>query len=149
MFAKMWDVTVEHARTCVLDKRLYLHFAPSSQQKSGVVFNVVGQLTGLLSDCQYVPIDKLAEPEKVGLLGMGRTFQRDLNRIAEVADTSSSEGLIYVLTANALVRNDTALDVARIKEHTTVVRAIELSFRMWTDQIQETINCKKHGDAAF
>ncbi|XP_050221528.1 calmodulin-binding protein 60 A isoform X2 [Mercurialis annua] len=64
MSAKMWEVTVEHARTCVLDKRLYLHFAPSSQQKSGVVFNVVGQLTGLLSDCQYVPIDKLAEPEK-------------------------------------------------------------------------------------
>lgn len=29
---------------------------------------------------------------------MGRTLQRDLNRIAEVADTSSSEGLRYVLT---------------------------------------------------
>ncbi|KAG6762218.1 hypothetical protein POTOM_032710 [Populus tomentosa] len=24
-----------------------------------------------------------------------------------------------------------------------------LSFQMWTDQIQETLNCKKHGDAAF
>lgn len=35
---------------------------------------------------------------KVGLLGMGRSLQRDLNRIAEVADTSSSEGLSYVLT---------------------------------------------------
>ncbi|KAH8499119.1 hypothetical protein H0E87_017868 [Populus deltoides] len=27
--------------------------------------------------------------------------------------------------------------------------ANELSFQMWTDQIQETLNCKKHGDAAF
>ncbi|XP_016735635.2 uncharacterized protein [Gossypium hirsutum] len=35
---------------------------------------------------------------QVGLLGMGRSLQRDLNRIAEVADTSTSEGLSFVLT---------------------------------------------------
>lgn len=29
---------------------------------------------------------------------MGRTLQRDLNRIAEVADTSTPEGLHFVLT---------------------------------------------------
>lgn len=39
---------------------------------------------------------------KVGLLGMGRSLQRDLNRIAEVADTSSPEGLSYVLTGELL-----------------------------------------------
>ncbi|KAL9320357.1 hypothetical protein ACSQ67_012196 [Phaseolus vulgaris] len=38
----------------------------------------------------------------VGLLGMGRTLQKDLNRIAEVADTSTSEGLHYVLTETTL-----------------------------------------------
>ncbi|GKU88797.1 hypothetical protein SLEP1_g3018 [Rubroshorea leprosula] len=63
MSAKMWEVTVEHARTCVLDKRIYL-YCPGSQQKSGVVFNVVGQVLGILSECQYVPIDKLSETEK-------------------------------------------------------------------------------------
>lgn len=35
---------------------------------------------------------------QVGLLGMGRSLQKDLNRIAEVADTSTTEGLSYVLT---------------------------------------------------
>ncbi|XP_027349783.1 uncharacterized protein LOC113861272 [Abrus precatorius] len=39
---------------------------------------------------------------QVGLLGMGRSLQRDLNRIAEVADTSTSEGLNYVLTETTL-----------------------------------------------
>ncbi|ESW19140.1 hypothetical protein PHAVU_006G099600 [Phaseolus vulgaris] len=39
---------------------------------------------------------------QVGLLGMGRTLQKDLNRIAEVADTSTSEGLHYVLTETTL-----------------------------------------------
>ncbi|GFQ01321.1 hypothetical protein PHJA_002276000, partial [Phtheirospermum japonicum] len=39
---------------------------------------------------------------KVGLLGLGRSLQKDLNRIAETADTSTSEGLHYVLTETVL-----------------------------------------------
>ncbi|XVE89838.1 hypothetical protein DITRI_Ditri20bG0026800 [Diplodiscus trichospermus] len=39
---------------------------------------------------------------QVGLLGMGRSLQRDLNRIAGVADTSTSEGLSFVLTETTL-----------------------------------------------
>ncbi|XP_027159634.1 uncharacterized protein LOC113761031 [Coffea eugenioides] len=39
---------------------------------------------------------------QVGLLGLGRTLQRDLDRIAETADTSSPEGLCYVLTETTL-----------------------------------------------
>ncbi|KAK6123411.1 hypothetical protein DH2020_042834 [Rehmannia glutinosa] len=61
MSAKMWEVTVEHARTCVLDKKLYLYGA---SQSNGVVFNVVGQVMGIFSNGQYVPSDKLSETEK-------------------------------------------------------------------------------------
>lgn len=44
---------------------------------------------------------------QVGLLGMARSLQRDLNRIAEIADTSTPVGLSYVLTETtlALLRN--------------------------------------------
>ncbi|KAK3035806.1 hypothetical protein RJ639_034622 [Escallonia herrerae] len=35
MSTKMWEITVEHARTCVLDKKLYL-YPPGSQQKTRV-----------------------------------------------------------------------------------------------------------------
>lgn len=28
-------------------------------------------------------------------------------------------------------------------------RALQLSFQMWTDQMQETLNSKKKGDSAF
>lgn len=65
MSAKMWEVTVEHARTCVLDKRMYLYCPPNSQQKTGVVFNVVGQVMGLLSEGQHIPIDNLSETDRV------------------------------------------------------------------------------------
>lgn len=39
---------------------------------------------------------------QVGLLGLGRSLQKDLNRIAEVADTSTPEGLSFVLTETTL-----------------------------------------------
>ncbi|KAK2355702.1 hypothetical protein P8452_75713 [Trifolium repens] len=63
MSAKMWEVTVEHARTCVLDTTRHVSFAAHSQQPH-VVFNAVGQVTGLLSECEYVAVDKLSETEK-------------------------------------------------------------------------------------
>ncbi|RYR77412.1 hypothetical protein Ahy_A01g001863 isoform A [Arachis hypogaea] len=57
MSAKMWEITVEHARTCTIDTTRHVYFPPPSQQKAGVVFNAVGQVTGLLSECEYVPAD--------------------------------------------------------------------------------------------
>lgn len=65
MSTKVWEAAVDHAKTCVLDKREYAYF-PRSHVKNGVVFNVVGQVTGLLRDGQYVHFDKLSELEKVG-----------------------------------------------------------------------------------
>ncbi|KAG2262339.1 hypothetical protein Bca52824_069418 [Brassica carinata] len=47
-----------------------------------------------LTDTQKTSVIKL----QVGLLGLGRTLQQDFNRLAQNADTSTSEGLTYVLT---------------------------------------------------
>ncbi|CAK8563070.1 unnamed protein product [Lathyrus sativus] len=63
MSAKMWEITVEHARTCVLDTTRHVSSASNSQQPR-VVFNAVGQVTGLLSECEYIAVDKLSETEK-------------------------------------------------------------------------------------
>ncbi|XP_058226232.1 calmodulin-binding protein 60 A-like isoform X2 [Rhododendron vialii] len=62
--AKIWEATVDHARKCVLDKRLHLYFPIDSEKKSGVVFNDVGQVVGLISECCYVPLDMLSEDQK-------------------------------------------------------------------------------------
>ncbi|KAI3684552.1 hypothetical protein L6452_33776 [Arctium lappa] len=65
MSTKMWEVVVEHATRCVIDdNKLYL-YCPQSQKKDGVVFNIVGQVLGLLSDCKYVVSHKLSETEKI------------------------------------------------------------------------------------
>lgn len=64
MTTKMWEVTVDHARTCTLDNRLHLYFPINSQKKTGVVFNAVGQVMGLLLDYCYILIDNLPELQK-------------------------------------------------------------------------------------
>ncbi|XP_024971850.1 calmodulin-binding protein 60 A-like isoform X1 [Cynara cardunculus var. scolymus] len=64
MSTKMWEVVVEHATRCVLDdNKLYL-YCPQSQKRDGVVFNLVGQVLGLISGGKYVVSDKLSETEK-------------------------------------------------------------------------------------
>lgn len=64
MSTAMWKVTENHAQTYIPDPRLYV-YCPGFQQKTGVVFSVVGQVMGLLSECQYTRLDKLSETEKV------------------------------------------------------------------------------------
>ncbi|CAN4088247.1 unnamed protein product [Withania somnifera] len=64
MSTKMWEVTVEHARTCLLDKKVYLYYPTVSVPKTGVVFDIVGQVMGLLPDYQFVSADKLSETQK-------------------------------------------------------------------------------------
>ncbi|CAM8932112.1 unnamed protein product [Rhodiola kirilowii] len=64
-------------------------------------------VSGFLSDRNdasvLTAVDKTSVMKlQVGLLGMGRSLQKDLNWIAEVADTSTPEGLSYVLTETAL-----------------------------------------------
>ncbi|KAL8140747.1 hypothetical protein V2J09_006768 [Rumex salicifolius] len=60
MSAKMWEVTVEHALTCVIDKKVYLYYSPGTQPIKCVVFNIVGQILGLLTESQYLEAQKLA-----------------------------------------------------------------------------------------
>lgn len=68
MSTKMWEAVVDHARTCMVDdKKLYL-YCPPSLNRGGVVFNVVGQVLGVLSDHKYVVADNLPELERVSFV---------------------------------------------------------------------------------
>lgn len=64
MSTKMWEVTVDHARTCVLDKKNYVYYPIEYQQKKGVAFTIVGEVMGIFSDGQYISSVKLSETEK-------------------------------------------------------------------------------------
>ncbi|KAK4437168.1 Calmodulin-binding protein 60 D [Sesamum alatum] len=50
---KKWELTVNNARASISDGRMYCYI--NSEQKMGIVFNVLGQVLGLYSESQYVP----------------------------------------------------------------------------------------------
>uniref|UniRef100_A0A0E0GPF3 Calmodulin-binding protein-like n=1 Tax=Oryza nivara TaxID=4536 RepID=A0A0E0GPF3_ORYNI len=62
MSTKMWEVTVEHSKTCILPDKVHLYY-PDSLSKTAVVFNVVGEVRGLISE-KFVCADDLREKEK-------------------------------------------------------------------------------------
>lgn len=89
MSAKMWEVTVEHARTCAVGERVYLYYSPSSQHKNGVVFNVLGQAIGLYSESHYVPIDKMSENDKISAQETVREASRNWDGVISFEDLNS------------------------------------------------------------
>ena len=73
MSNKMWDNTVEHAKTCVLNGKLHVYYA-DDKQNIGVIFNNIFQLMGLIADNQYMSVDLLSESEKVRATFLTVTF---------------------------------------------------------------------------
>lgn len=65
MSNKMWDILVEHAKTCALSGKLYVYYADDARN-IGVVFNNIYELSGLIANDQYYSADTLSESQKVG-----------------------------------------------------------------------------------
>ncbi|XP_062087341.1 calmodulin-binding protein 60 C-like [Humulus lupulus] len=64
MSNKMWEVLLEHAKTCVLSGKLYVYY-PDDDRSVGVAFNNIYELSGLISNGQYFAADSVPESEKV------------------------------------------------------------------------------------
>ncbi|KAJ9168926.1 hypothetical protein P3X46_020402 [Hevea brasiliensis] len=64
MSNKMWDVLVEHAKTCVLSGKLYVYY-PDDAKNVGVVFNNIYELSGLIANGEYYSADSLSDDQKV------------------------------------------------------------------------------------
>lgn len=67
MSNKMWDVLVEHAKTCVLSGKLYVYY-PDDARNVGVVFNNIYELSGLIANDQYYSADSLSESQKASTI---------------------------------------------------------------------------------
>jgi hypothetical protein len=67
MSNKMWESTIEHAKTCVLSGKLYVYYTDETRHV-GVIFNNVYELAGLIANEQYIPAESLSDSEKVYFL---------------------------------------------------------------------------------
>lgn len=64
MSNKMWEVLVEHAKTCVLSGKHYVYY-PDDEPDVGVVFNNIYELGGLIANGKYHSADSLSDHQKV------------------------------------------------------------------------------------
>lgn len=71
MSNRMWENTVEHAKTCVLGGKLYVYYTDETNS-TGVVFNHIYELRGLIADGQFVTVETLDHNQKVSDLLPGR-----------------------------------------------------------------------------
>jgi hypothetical protein len=64
MSNKMWEATVAHAKTCVLNNKLYV-FNADSVHNVLVIFNCIHKLMGVTLSGHFKSVESLTENEKV------------------------------------------------------------------------------------
>ncbi|XP_068321296.1 calmodulin-binding protein 60 B-like isoform X2 [Pyrus communis] len=69
MSNKMWDVLIQHAKTCLLGGKLYVYY-PEDARNVGVVFNNIYELSGLITNEQFYSADSLSDDQKVYVDGL-------------------------------------------------------------------------------
>ncbi|CAN4086145.1 unnamed protein product [Withania somnifera] len=62
MKPKMLEETISHAQRCIINERIYSYI--DFQENEGVVFNIVGEVQGLIRGLQYIPMQLLSESDK-------------------------------------------------------------------------------------
>lgn len=63
MSTKMWDVVVDHAKSCKIGGQMYVYYR-NPDRTMGVLFNVVGELLSVLLKGRLVALDELTDTLK-------------------------------------------------------------------------------------
>jgi hypothetical protein len=69
MSNRMWDNTVEHAKTCVLGTKLFIYYTDETNS-TGIMFNNIYELRGLIADGQFYSLESLTPNQKVNFLSI-------------------------------------------------------------------------------
>ncbi|KAL6973885.1 Calmodulin-binding protein 60 E [Sarracenia purpurea var. burkii] len=82
MSNRMWENTMEHAKTCVLGGRLYVYYADGTNTV-GAVFNDIYELRGLIADEQFFPLESLEYNQKVSVDSLVKRAYENWNQVVE------------------------------------------------------------------
>ncbi|KAJ6769749.1 CALMODULIN-BINDING PROTEIN [Salix purpurea] len=64
MSNKMWDILIEHAKTCVLSGKHYIYY-PEDAKNVSIVFNNIYEFSGLIANGEYYSSDSLSDNQKL------------------------------------------------------------------------------------
>ncbi|MED6135659.1 Calmodulin-binding protein 60 E [Stylosanthes scabra] len=66
MSNRMWENTVEHAKTCVLGGKLFVYYTDETNS-TGIVFNHIYELRGLIAEGQFCTLESLTPNQKMSV----------------------------------------------------------------------------------
>lgn len=73
MSNRMWEVLVEHAKTCVMSGKYYIYYSDEARN-IGAIFNNIYEFTGLIASGQYYSAESLNESQKVCITGISQLY---------------------------------------------------------------------------
>ncbi|KAJ4966620.1 hypothetical protein NE237_018469 [Protea cynaroides] len=80
---KTWETIVDHAKTCVLDNKLYVYY--NAEQRVGLLFNSIYKCIGLMFDGHsYQPLDNLTTSQMIFVECLKQHAYRNMKDIIEV-----------------------------------------------------------------
>lgn len=82
MSNRMWDNTVEHAKTCVLGGKLYVYYSDGTRS-TGAVFNHIYELQGLIANGQFQAVESLSHDQKISVDILIKRAYEDWNQVVE------------------------------------------------------------------
>ncbi|KAK8656632.1 hypothetical protein V6N13_098577 [Hibiscus sabdariffa] len=85
MSNRMWENTVEHAKTCVLGGKLYVYYTDHTHS-SGVVFNNIYELRGLIADGQFLSLESLNHNQKLFVDSLVKRAYENWHQVIEYDD---------------------------------------------------------------
>ncbi|GMP35637.1 hypothetical protein CsSME_00008004 [Camellia sinensis var. sinensis] len=111
MSNRMWENTVEHAKTCTLGGKVYVYYADGTNS-TGAVFNDIYELRGLIADGQFFPLESLAQNQKISVDSLVKRAYENWNQAVEYDGE--------VLNSLSIGKNETRASASAISEHNHV-----------------------------
>ncbi|XP_030468834.2 calmodulin-binding protein 60 F-like [Syzygium oleosum] len=82
MSNRMWENTVEHAKTCVMGGKVYIYYTDANHN-TGVVFNDIYELRGFLTDGQFFSLENLTHKQKISVDSLVKRAYENWNEVVE------------------------------------------------------------------
>ncbi|KAK7281478.1 hypothetical protein RIF29_09517 [Crotalaria pallida] len=82
MSNRMWENTVEHAKTCVLGGKLFVYYTDETNS-AGIVFNHIYELRGLIAEGQFFSLDSLTLDQKMSVDSLVKKAYDNWNQVVE------------------------------------------------------------------
>ncbi|RYR20905.1 hypothetical protein Ahy_B03g066129 isoform B [Arachis hypogaea] len=82
MSNRMWENTVEHAKTCVLGGKLFVYYTDETHS-TGIVFNHIYELRGLIAEGQFCTLESLTPNQKMSVDSLVKKAYDNWNQVIE------------------------------------------------------------------